>query len=79
MQNDNCLIKQHLANMTLESDILKTKMVWWEKKLVSLIEEKTCHRKNKISSKSLQNTGMKERCSERLHDFSLFLLQKLKR
>lgn len=76
MQNDNNLKEQPLANMTLD-DILKNKMVLWGKKPVSpLIEEKMCHRKKKISSKSLQNTGMKELFSERLHDFTLFL-QKL--
>ncbi|XP_070263968.1 killer cell lectin-like receptor 2 isoform X2 [Myotis yumanensis] len=56
MQNDNYLTKQLLANMTLESDILK--MLRWGKKPVSpLKEEKTCHKKKKISSKSLQHTG----------------------
>ncbi|XP_005866904.1 PREDICTED: natural killer cells antigen CD94 [Myotis brandtii] len=58
MQNNNCLTKQHLANTTPASDILENKTVQWEKKPVSpLIEEKTCHRKKKISSKSLQHTG----------------------
>ncbi|XP_027999725.2 killer cell lectin-like receptor 2 [Eptesicus fuscus] len=58
LQNDNYLTKQLLANKTLESDILKNKAVQWGKNPVSpLIEEKICHRKKKISSKSLQNTG----------------------
>lgn len=72
MQNDTYL-KQLLANKTLVSDILKNKTVQWEKKPFSpLIKEKTCHRKQKISSKSLQNTGMEELFSERMHDFSSF-------
>ncbi|XP_036313762.1 killer cell lectin-like receptor 2 [Pipistrellus kuhlii] len=54
LQNDNYLTKQLLANKTLESDILKNETAQSEKKPVS------CYRKEKISSKSLQNTGQLE-------------------
>lgn len=57
MQNEN-FTNQLLTNKTLASDILK--MLQQIKKPVSPLSEKnSCHRKEIISSKSMQNTGMR--------------------
>lgn len=78
VQNENCLTKNTLTNKTLASDDLKNKTLQQENKPASLLIEKKCRKKG-IFAKSLQNTGMKEIFRERLHDFSLFLLQKFQR
>lgn len=78
MKNDNYFKEQLLTNKTLEYDTIKNKTLQHKKELDLLLTEKNrCHMKVDIFAKSLQNTGTEENFSERFHDFSLFLLQKL--
>ncbi|XP_005610865.1 killer cell lectin-like receptor isoform X1 [Equus caballus] len=58
IQKDNYLKEQLLTNKTLEYDILKNENLQLKKDLESLSKAKmSCHRKQGIFSKSLQNTG----------------------